>query len=278
MHKIHRLPAGVSASMCRAVRPILTFVAVLLAIAGVTACGGGTSGEVVAQVGGSSITKAQLSHWMSTLAGGDFYDLSAGHTVPVGLASEPPNEAACVARLEAAAASPAGGRSKPAAAQLLSKCRLLYQALKRQAAGFLVESQWLIGLDGEEGVTATNGEVMQLFKHVKAEQFPREGELQRYLADNRRNLSDELFILKLDVLRQKTQQKIEAGGKRVLAEFTEAGRRLTLKTSCRAGYVVRHCKQYAGPPAPFYHTSPAVLLEQVAAITGRPCVNRLACG
>ncbi len=263
--------------MSKATRPILTFVAVLLAVAGLTACGGGGSGDVVAQVGETSISRGELSHWMSTLAGGDFYDLSEEHTVPAGLVSEPPNYAACVARLEAAAASTAGGQSKPSAAQLLSKCRQLHQALKLQAIGFLVESQWLIGLDGEEGVKATDGDVMQLFKHIKAEQYPREGELQQYLARNRRSLSDELFILKLDVLREKTQQKIEAGGKQMIANFTEAGQRLTVRTSCRAGYVVPHCKQYTAPPAPSL-ASPAVLLEQVATITGRPCINRQACG
>lgn len=263
--------------MTKTTRPISTFIAVSLAVAGLAACGGGTSGDVVAQVGGSSITKGELNHWMSTLAGGDFYEISKQHTVPSGLVSEPPNYGACVARLEAVAAGVVRVQPKLTAAQLFSKCRQLYQALKLQALGFLVEAQWIIGLAGEEGLKATDGEVMQLFKEIKAEQFPKERELQRYLASNRRSLADEMFVVKLDVLRRKIQQKLSTGGGQMLARLTEVGQRWTAKTSCRSGYVVRHCKQYTGQqPAPSL-PSPAVLLERVAVITGRPCVNRLAC-
>ncbi len=264
--------------MAKATRPILAFVAVSLAVAGLAACGGGTAGDVVAQVGGSQVTKSELSHWMSTLAGGDFYEISKKHTVPAGLVAEPPNYGVCVARLEATAAGVATVQPKPTAALLLSKCRQLYQALKLQAVSFLVEAQWIIGLAGEEGLGATSGEVMQLFKEIKVEQFPREGELQKYLASNRRSLADEMFVVKLDVLRRKIQQKLNAGGSQMLARFTEAGQRLTAKTSCSAGYVVQHCKQYTGqqPAAPSL-PSPAVLLERVAVITGLPCINHLAC-
>ena len=171
----------------------------------------------------------------------------------------------------------ARGPPKPAAAQLLSKCRQLYQKLKLQALSYLVESQWIIGLDGEEGVKATDGEVMQLFKQIKAEQFPKEAELQQYLSDTRRSLSDELLVVQLDLLSRKAEQKLNAGGTQMLARFTEAGQRWTAKTNCRAGYVVEHCKQYTGAPAPSGPTA-AVLMEQVATITGRPCTNREACG
>ena len=263
-------------TMLRITRRILVFITVSLVATGLAACGGGTFGEVVAQVGEYSITRAEVSHWMSTLAGGDFIEVSKGHTVPAGLVSEPPNYAACVARLEAVAVSPATGRPKPTAAQLLSKCRQLYQALRLQALSFLVESKWMIGLYGEEGLKVTDAEVVQLFKRIEAELSPKE-EFQQYLARRRRSLSDELFIVKLDVLRQKAAQKLNTGGKQMLAEFTEAGRRWTARTSCRAGYVVQHCKQYTGQSAPSL-ASPAVLLEQVAGITGRPCINRGACG
>ncbi len=259
-----------------ATRLISAFVVLSVAVVGLGACGSGVSGGVVVQVGDSSITKAELNHWMSTLAGGDFYDLSGRHTVPAGLVSEPPNYAACVARLEASAVSPTKRRSKPTAGQLLSKCRQLYQALKQQALNYLVQSQWIIRLYGEEGVKATDGEVMQLFKRTKAEQFPKEGELQQYLARTRRSLADELFVIKLNLLSQKVQQKLSAGGKQVLAKFTEAGQRWTAKTDCRAGYVVKHCRQYVGESTSST-PSPAVLMEQVAVITGRPCINRLAC-
>jgi hypothetical protein len=265
--------------VARIIRPIFVFVAACLAAAGLAACGGGTSGEVVAQVGGSPITKAEVNHWMSTLAGGDFYEISKQHALPAGLVSEPPNYGACVTHLETIAASSDTVKPKPTAPQLLSKCRQLYQALRLQALNYLVDSQWTIGLAGEEGLKASNGEAMQLLKEIKAEQFPKEREFQRYLANNRRSLADEMFVMKLNVLQRKIQQKLSAGGSQALAQFTEAGQRWTAKTSCNAGYVVQHCKQYTGqqPAAASSLPSPAVLLERVAVITGRPCVNHLAC-
>jgi hypothetical protein len=275
--------------------PVLVFVAVSLAVVSFAACGGsggasgggasnesipgsGVSSEVVVQTGGSPITKAEVDHWMSTLAGGDFYEIAHKHTIPAGLVSEPPNYAACVTRLERVAASSYKGPSKPTAVQLLGKCRQLHQALKLQALNFLVEAEWMIGLYGEKGLKATDGETAQLLKEIKARQYPKgEAEFQQFLASNRRSLPDELFVVKLDVLRRKAAQKLSAGGK-VLATFTEAGRIWTTKTSCHAGYVVQHCKQYTGQQPPSSLPSPAVLLEQVAVLTGVPCINKPACG
>src|SRR5690242_17751751 len=73
---------------------VSSFVAV-----GLTACGGGgggasgASGDVVARVGGAAITRAAVSHWMATLAGGDYYELSGRRPVPTGLVSDPPDYA-----------------------------------------------------------------------------------------------------------------------------------------------------------------------------------------
>jgi len=266
--------------------PISALLAVCLAIIGLTACGGGGGipGDSVAQVGGTAITRAELDHWMSTLTGGDFYEVAREHTVPAGLVSEPPNYAACVASLEAAAASGRTVQPKPThaapqqtAAQLLSKCRQLYVALRLQAMAYLVNAQWTIGVYADEGVRASDAEVMRTLEQVKADEFPKPGQFERYLASTRRSLADELFVLKLNVLSQKLQQKARTEGtKQVIRKLSEAGLRWTAKTSCRPGYVVPHCRQFRTwtPSA----RDPAVLLEQVATITGIPCINREACG
>jgi len=262
--------------MLKAARLTSMFVAVSLTAVGLAACGGGTSDNVVAQVGGTPITKAELNHWMTAMAGGDFYELAAGRTVPLGLVSEPPNYAGCVSRLEAEA-RPSKGQIKPTAAQLLTKCRELYQRIKQQALSFLVDAQWTIGLYAEEGVKATDGEVKQMLDRMKAEQFPQEPALQTYLVGRRRSMADELLYLKINLLSRKMLQKVEAGGKPVLAKLTAGGQRWTAKTTCRAGYVVKHCKQYKGEPSS--STPPAsVLLEQIAVVTGSSCINRPACG
>lgn len=258
----------------------VTLLATSLVALSLAGCGGGTTSDVVVRVGGSAITKPELSHWMTMEAGGDFYELSGGHTVPAGLVSDPPDYAGCVARLQASASSSSPKRqATPVSGQLLSKCRQLYQQLKLQALEFLVYTRWAIGAFGDLGISVSDQEVTKLFNHVKAEQFPRDA--QRYLGSRRRSLSDELLLLKMDVLSRKAYEKLTGGSKqanpKMLAKFAEAEREWTAKTDCQPGYVVKHCRQYTGPPTSSSAPSGAVLLEQVAVLTGRPCINRPAC-
>jgi hypothetical protein len=213
---------------------------------------------------------------MATLAGGDYYELSGRHTVPAGLVSDPPDYAGCVARLEAAAASSPTRGSKSTGTQLLAQCQQLYEALKLQATEVLVRAQLLIGLYREAGVTATDGEVLQYFKRTTAERFPDEAKFRRDLASRRESVSDELLLLKLDLLSQKFQQKTGAGGNQASAKLVEAEQRWNAKTSCSSGYVVQHCKQYTGESTST--PSPAVLMEQVARIATGRCINLAACG
>jgi hypothetical protein len=262
--------------MLNVARWALVLLTICIAIGGLAACGGGSSGNVVAQVGADPITKASVSHWMATLAGGDYYQLSSKRTVPEGLVSEPPNYARCVARLEAAAASaPVKGGTQTGVA-LLTKCRQLYQALRTQAVGYLVSARWLINLARDEGLTATDAEVTQLYNQLKAREFPKPAEQQQYLASRRLSLADELLIVKLDVLGQKVTQQIASGGKQATARFIEAGKKWTAKTTCDAGYVVEHCKEYTGQAASSV-PAPSVLMEQVARVVTGRCINLAAC-
>jgi len=127
------------------------------------------------------------------------------------------------------------------------------------------------------GLTASDGELRHTLEQVKAAEFPKPGQFERYLAGNRRTLADEFVVLKLNVLSQKLEQRAHyEGAKTVIRKLSEVGRSWTAKTDCRAGYVVPHCRQFRK-----WRTvvaDPAVLLEQVATITGVKCVNREACG
>ena len=263
--------------MCEIRKRLCPFLVAAAVVATMSGCGSAHSRDVVAHVGDSAITRATVSHWMSTLAGGDFYELSRGHTVPVGLVSDPPDYRTCVTRLEASAASAARGRP-PSAAELLGKCRQLYAALREQAVSYLVNANWTIGLYGEVGIQATPGEVARLFERIKARQFPTAAQLTRYLAARRWTLADEMFVVRQDLLSQKVQERLSAGGQKAYASLTEHAQRWTAKTTCRAGYVVRHCAQFTESRAASAGPSPAVLMEQIAALTGVSCTNQPACG
>lgn len=264
--------------MCEFGKKLCLLALACAAMAMLTACGSSRSSEVVANVGRSAITRASVSHWMSTLAGGDFYELSRGHTVPTGLVSDPPNYRACVTRLQVAVAKPPTGRP-PSAAELLGKCRQLYEALREQAVSYLVNASWTIGLYGEIGIQASPAEVSHLFEQIKAKQFPTAARLESYLAARRWTLADELFVVRQDLLSQKVQERLAAGGQKAYASLTEHAQRWTAKTKCRPGYVVRHCAQFSeASAASSTGPSPAVLMEQIAALTGVSCTNKPACG
>lgn len=255
---------------------VVSAAAALLACIGLVACGG-SSGEVLAQVGETPITRSAVSHWMGTLAGGDYYELSHGNTLPAGLVSDPPNYAQCVARLQAADASnPHASSVSPS--DLLTKCREINLALRIQAESYLLESQSLIAVARAEGITASEAETQQLFKKIRATQYPGAAELSKYLASRRWSLADLLFVIKLDVLRQQETSRLSAGGKRVEARFLAAQRQLAAKTSCNAGYVVQGCSQFKSEHLYPGGLSPAILMEQVTALVTGLCVNQQACG
>jgi foldase protein PrsA len=251
-------------------------VALLVVVLVVAGCGG-SGNVVVARVGGTAVSRSELSDWMGTLAGSDFYEVSKAHTIPAGLVSDPPDYSKCVSGLEAAAPRAAAVGTKATAAQLLEKCRQLYQALKRQAMGFLIDYNWTEHVLADEGLRVSDSEVTAKLVRVKAEQFPKASEYQQYLSRRRRSQAAEELLLKLDLISQKALEKLQAGGKQAAARITETEQRWTAQTSCQPGYVVKHCKQYT-PPASPAKPSPAVVLEQIAVITGRPCINRAGCG
>jgi hypothetical protein len=241
---------------------------------------GPSSGEVIAQVGSVAITKGEVNHWMSTLTGGDYYELSHGHTVPEGLASDPPRYGACVARLEAAAAASPHKVAQLTGVQLLTKCRQIYSAIKAQAAALLVAVEYVFGLAEEEGLHVSDAEVLAAYKQDNAERFSNPAQLASYRTARRVSLADELLLTKKNLLSAKllTKLKRQPGGslgRKILA--SEAAWRA--KISCRPGYVVEHCKQFHGAPAPTAQNPPAsVLMEQVTALATGICVNKQACG
>jgi hypothetical protein len=283
MHAITRSSIDMQHAVAKKTGMALVAAALLLAAIGLAGCGssgaasGSPGGEVVAEVGGSPITRAAVSHWMGTLAGGDYYELSASHTLPAGLVSDPPNYAACVSRLQAAVAGNARAASSLTATGLLTKCRQINLALRIQAAAFLVQAQSLTSIAREEGIVASEQEVQALFRRTRAEQYPTEADLRQHLASTRSSLADELVRVKEDVLEQRITKKLTAGGQQAAAEFAALQQSWTAKTSCSAGYVVEHCKQFKGTQIYPGGLSAAVLMEKVAALLTGRCTNLQAC-
>lgn len=253
--------------MSRYVQQILASVAAVACAVALAACGGGGDAPAppgtVVKVGDASITKASIDHWMSTIAGGDFYEISE-ITAPAGLVSEPPDYATCVAKLKSLVPS-------LSQQELRSRCEELYRAVRQQAISYLITVSVLDGQDAELGISASSGEVEHAFKQIQAEQYPKEAELQRHLAERHWSLSDELFVVKRDVLSSKLRSTLEhrfgrADGQQALVSFVHTmNKKWVAKTSCSAGYVVEGCRQYVSTQDEAANgPSAAVLIEGIA--------------
>jgi hypothetical protein len=257
----------------RSSRAALALVVATLAAVGVGACGGSGagSGAAVARVGDTSISKAAMDHWMATIFGGDFYELT-GKVAPVGVVSEPPQLGRCVAALQRYEAAPAPSKAVAAAAALRHKCEELDSAVRLQTVGYLITADVAIGESAEQGITVGESEIQQAFKGVQAAQFPTEVKLAEYLGERHWSLKDELFLVKRDLLSQKLVTLLErkfkgADEQAAFDRYAQLAKaRWTAKTTCVSGYVVPGCKQYNARVAAAISAvpAPAALIYELA--------------
>lgn len=254
-------------------RLMLGLVAVI-AVVVIGGCGGsGGSGSIpansVARVGNTPITKASLDHWMSSVAGEDLF-AHVGKKAPLGLVSDPPSYGLCVSATRRLVPKAAGGSPVLSDAQLSSRCRQLYTAIKEQAVSQLILFEWGNGEGAEQGVDPSHAEVEGLLQRTRAEQFPKPGQFRSYLSQKDWTVSDELTQLRHQLISMKLEEKFRQqhtspNWQREFGELLEANaKRWRAKTSCRAGYVVPECKEHKGSRT-FSVTSPAILLENLAA-------------
>ncbi len=225
--------------------------AIVVAVVGVTACGGGSS-EIVAQVGTSSISRATLDHWIPIEAIVS-YELFPRKPVPRGLVPDPPNYTACIAYLESTPQKLVERGPKPTTAQLKSQCQQKYEGLRRQVLNFLITAEWMIGEGAERGVKVTDEEVRQQFEGVKKTFFPKEAEFEKFIAITGETVPDQLFRSKVQLLEHKLFAKkgLTAKQQQAYLKFVnESTKKWIARTSCRAGYVVPDCKEYKGPLTP----------------------------
>jgi foldase protein PrsA len=189
----------------KSLRYISALGAVFFALVGLSACGGGIPGNAVVKVGGTSITKATYDHWISVAAASSATTTGA---VAKPVVPEPPAYTACIAHLEATAAKPAKGQSKPTAAQLKSECEQQYKSLQQEVLGFLISSEWVIGEGNSLGVKVSDKEVKKQFETIKSQQFPKPAEFEKFLATSGQTVSDLLLRVKLNLLSSKIQQHV----------------------------------------------------------------------
>jgi foldase protein PrsA len=190
--------------------------AVLLTGVTLTACGGGIPGNAVVSVNGTPITTETFHHWMTVAASSSAASAAAsGQSAPKAVVPDPPTYKNCIAHLEATAPKPAKGQPKPTAATLKTQCEQQYTALKQQVLAYLISANWVIKEAEERGIKVSDAEVKKQFNQIKAQQFPKEADFQKFLTSTGYTVSDLLLRVKLNSLSSKIQQKVskEAGKK-----------------------------------------------------------------
>jgi hypothetical protein len=260
----------------KTLRLLLAISATLIAAVALAACGGsgGTGSSLVAQVGSVKIDDATLSHWMSSIVGGDYYE-SLGHRAPQGLVADPAYYTGCISAIEAIGPAKTPANATQTHQELLSKCQELHQSVKEQALSYLVNASWLAEEDAEMGINITSQEVQQRLERLKAEQFPNEQAFLTYVSNHNWAVSDEAFLVKRNLLAEKLQTKLERSLRRtvtggpqslqraILKRELESTSRWKPKTVCSTGYLIAECRNYKAPKTT--PTAPDILLEQIAA-------------
>jgi hypothetical protein len=223
---------------------------------------------VVAQVGDTQITEPVLAQWMLETVAGDFYAISS-HLAPPHLVAEPANYPACVTELKKLTPIPGEGppQHQPTPAQLLKRCRELYETVKKQALGYLVNSYWSKAYDANHGIQITPTETEQGLKRVHTEQYSKPGAYTQMLTNTGRSPSQEQFIIENELLNQKVTAKLIDEGEKAATAFNKEATHTANNANCRPTDIVAHCKGYKPPKEEFSHTNkgaPDLLLEEIA--------------
>ena len=178
--------------------------AVLFAVIGLAACGGGVPGNAVVAINGSSnITKDAFQHWMSVAASS-----GSSTTGEKAVAPDPPSYTACIAHLQKTQPKPEKGQKAPTTTQLKSQCQQQYKSLQQEVLGFLISSSWVVGEAKSLGVKITDSEVHKEFEKIRSTQFPKAAEFEKFLATSGQSVSDLLLRVKLNLLSQRLQKKV----------------------------------------------------------------------
>jgi hypothetical protein len=156
---------------------------------------------------------------------------------------------------------------------LVDDCHELYQDLKEQALAYLIQGLWNIEEGKGDGISVTQAQIEQAFKKYEAERFPSEAAFTSFLANREWSLSDDLYLIKRDILDQRLGAARERAARKkahsrlevqrgVLELYAQSLVKWKPRTTCSPGYVIPECRQSTGPATT---GAPDALLEQIAA-------------
>jgi hypothetical protein len=257
---------AVAAPTPKAISTVALLLALSLASPSLVACG---SNDAAVRVGGSTIARSSVTHWMSVIAG----EVSTGAGHPEPPVPMPPHYRACIAYRRRFPTAFGAGLLTLTPSQLQRECGVEFEKEKLKALYFLISSDWVVGEGFALGVRLAHKEVVQQLAQLE-KAAPNKTAFRRFLIGTRGTTADLLMRLELALLTARIQRKLDAeararhltiGQRRAaLRRFgTQFTNRWTARTDCHAGYVVPLCRQYKTPNAAPALTPPQVPLANL---------------
>ena len=186
-------------------RILLALGAFFVAAIALAACGSSSdtsiSGNAVANVDGTPITRSDYEKWALITAKGS----AQGRTAVV---PDPPTYTNCIATLRRPV-RPVRGQPAPTDVTLRAQCRQQNDALVQQTMGTLIQNLWIEKEAKDQGVSVTDAEVQRQLAQTKRQSFPRAGDYERFLRQSGMTQDDVLARIRIQTLAQKLTRKIQ---------------------------------------------------------------------
>jgi hypothetical protein len=116
--------------------------------------------------------------------------------------------------------------------------------VRRQAAGYLISSRWIIGEATERGVVVTRAETTRAFRSQRDDAFPRRRDYRRFLRESGQTTTDIRIRVRIDLFSDKLRALATAGAgtpeeqQAQLDEFVVAfHQKWRARTACRPPWV-----------------------------------------
>jgi hypothetical protein len=118
----------------------------------------------------------------------------------------------------------------------------------KEAMGFLVSSDWVLGEAADLNIDISEAKVRHTFDHIRDGQFPKRREFKVFLRKSGQTVADLLFRVRLNLLSTGIQRHVLAGRRgakskqRALGSFVKEFKlKWTAQTYCEPGYAISDC-------------------------------------
>jgi foldase protein PrsA len=180
----------------RFLRSILALGAFFVVAVAISACGGGISGDSVADVAGNPVTTAAFNHWMFVAAKAQ---ASQSPGAPIIVPTDPPAFKKCIADARKQVPTLAKTSDK----QVQSGCKQLFTSLSGQVMDFLIRAYWYQAEASRMHINVTDAQVQKAFNTAKQRQFPTAAGFQTFLTQTGQTLPDILFRVRVNQIYMK---------------------------------------------------------------------------